>query len=138
MRNLAFFQNAGSSRPMQQCIIVQLLGGLGNQMFQYALGRALSLRRGAQLLVDTSLLLDTAPGRHLVARGYDLDIFKLQVPFATRANVARYHSHGASTPGKILFHLRRRLLGNQICSERYFTYDPDVLDLDPPLYLAGT
>jgi hypothetical protein len=35
-------------------IISQIIGGLGNQMFQYAVGRALSLERRQPLLLDTS------------------------------------------------------------------------------------
>lgn len=34
-------------------VISNLIGGLGNQMFQYAAGRALSLRLGVQLTLDT-------------------------------------------------------------------------------------
>ncbi len=34
-------------------IVVQLAGGLGNQMFQYAAARALSLRLGGELVLDT-------------------------------------------------------------------------------------
>lgn len=33
-------------------VVSHILGGLGNQMFQYAAGRALSLARGAPLLLD--------------------------------------------------------------------------------------
>ena len=36
---------------------VRLSGGLGNQLFQYAAGRALSLRSGANLLLDVSFYL---------------------------------------------------------------------------------
>lgn len=35
-------------------IICQIIGGLGNQMFQYAVGRALSLKLGHPLLLDVS------------------------------------------------------------------------------------
>src|SRR5659263_55813 len=35
-------------------ILSQILGGLGNQMFQYAVGRALSLERGQSLRLDIS------------------------------------------------------------------------------------
>ena len=37
-------------------ICVRLEGGLGNQLFQYAAGRALSLRYGCELLLDISTL----------------------------------------------------------------------------------
>ena len=33
-------------------VITRLIGGLGNQMFQYATGRALALGRGAALKLD--------------------------------------------------------------------------------------
>ena len=35
-----------------RAVTVVLQGGLGNQMFQYAAGRALAKRTGAELLVD--------------------------------------------------------------------------------------
>ena len=35
-------------------IVVKLMGGLGNQMFQYAAGRALSLKHDSALVLDTS------------------------------------------------------------------------------------
>ena len=37
---------------MRDALIVKLVGGLGNQMFQYAAGRAMSLRQGRRLLID--------------------------------------------------------------------------------------
>jgi len=61
-------------------IISRLLGGLGNQMFQYAIGRYLSLKYNVELKLDTELLLwrstdpNYVPGG--VYRNYDLDIFK--------------------------------------------------------------
>lgn len=41
-------------------IIVGLSGGLGNQMFQYAMGRALSLRHDVPLFLDLSGFEGTA------------------------------------------------------------------------------
>ena len=41
-------------------IVVRLLGGLGNQMFQYSAARALALRHGVPLKLDP----------HLFARSY--------------------------------------------------------------------
>jgi len=37
-------------------IVVTMMGGLGNQMFQYAAGRAVSLRSGRRLVLDRTLL----------------------------------------------------------------------------------
>ena len=39
---------------MQKTIVVRLRGGLGNQMFQYATARSLSLKTGVKLELDSS------------------------------------------------------------------------------------
>lgn len=118
----------------QARVIVQILGGLGNQMFQYALGRTIAHRTGATLLLDTSVI-NHAPQE--TRRTYDLDIFKLQPTFATRADVARYHSHGAGLAGKIVHRLRRGMSTPDITYQHEFRFQPEILDLRPPLYLSG-
>ena len=60
-------------------IVVKLAGGLGNQMFQYALGRINSIKYDKKLLLDLSFLLDRNQGDNFTYRNYDLDIFKLNV-----------------------------------------------------------
>jgi hypothetical protein len=58
-------------------IIVELTGGLGNQMFQYAFGRSLSLMLNRQLLIDDhAFSLAGNPDRT-----YNLDIFNLDIEF---------------------------------------------------------
>jgi hypothetical protein len=42
-------------------IVVTVMGGLGNQMFQYAVGRALSQRTGRRLVLDASLMPSGEP-----------------------------------------------------------------------------
>jgi len=51
---------------------VELLGGLGNQLFQYAAARALSLRAGTRLLLDASAI-----GSSHTPRQYALDPFAI-------------------------------------------------------------
>ena len=59
-------------------IVVKLQGGLGNQLFQYAIGKSLSLHYDTQLFLDLTHLLDRTPTKDFVFRGYDLDMFNLE------------------------------------------------------------
>jgi hypothetical protein len=78
-------------------IVVQLSGGLGNQMFQYATGRALAARHGTQLVLDSSWFEGE--------RGdvYELGCFVLDAPLAPVEQVARLR--------RSVFPSRRPLLG---------------------------
>lgn len=55
-------------------IISDLRGGMGNQMFQYAFGRAISLKYNIPLELDLAFLNGSQPG--CIKRKYDLDLFK--------------------------------------------------------------
>ena len=59
-------------------IVVKLQGGLGNQLFQYAIGRSLSLHFKTSFYLDKSHLLDRTPTNDYVFRDYDLDLFNLK------------------------------------------------------------
>jgi hypothetical protein len=56
-------------------ISVTLMGGMGNQMFQYALGRSLSIKNNTTMNIDLSFLNRRDIGPNFVYRNYDLDIF---------------------------------------------------------------
>lgn len=62
-------------------IIVKLMGGMGNQMFQYALGRNLSLKYNLPLKIDLSFLNNRNMGPNFVYRNYDLDLFNIDEDF---------------------------------------------------------
>jgi hypothetical protein len=124
--------------PGRGTIITQLLGGLGNQMFQYAVGRRLANEHSRELKVDPSILLEHSPGRHLVNRTYDLDIFALQVGVATERERRRYNPCGLSMAGKLQFRIRNLILGSGAYVEKSFRYDEHLMGLTtPPPYLAG-
>jgi hypothetical protein len=53
------------------------MGGMGNQMFQYAFGKRISLQTGRELILDLSFLNRRDLGPNFVYRNYDLDIFNL-------------------------------------------------------------
>jgi hypothetical protein len=71
-------------------IVVQLSGGLGNQMFQYATGRALAARHGTQLVLDSSWIAGSVGGSVTTeVRRYELGCFELDAPLAQVEDVAR-------------------------------------------------
>ncbi len=61
-------------------IVVKLMGGLGNQMFQYAMARTLAHRHDCQLLIDKSLCAESEGCREsgLSLRPFELQVFTIQ------------------------------------------------------------
>lgn len=105
-------------------VTVRLTDGLGNQMFQYALGRTIAHRRG------TSLALDISSFRDNKQRQYSLGVFNIVENFAS-----------GGYPG----FCRLRALGRRlrlpgilpILRERSLYFDPAVLDAPANVYLTG-
>lgn len=61
-------------------VIIKIMGGLGNQLFQYAMGRQLALRRGAPARLDLAFFNDRSPIAHTL-RPYELAVFtNLAIP----------------------------------------------------------
>ena len=73
-----------SSGAKDSMILVRLIGGLGNQMFQYEAGRALAAR------LDAPLLLDLRDFRRYRLRSYGLDRMQIQARPATAWELARW------------------------------------------------
>jgi hypothetical protein len=82
--------------------IVRLEGGLGNQLFQYAAGLALSKRLGTQLKVDLSWFGTQAK------RSYRLDRFEAGVEYARPLEVGLFTGdHESAVLSKLLGLFRR-------------------------------
>jgi hypothetical protein len=118
-------------------IIVKLQGGLGNQMFQYAIGRKLSLLNKTQLKLDLNFLLDRTPRSDFTYRDYNLNIFNLKLEFATSDEIKPFVNYlGSKIKRKIYTYL---FLGknNKYISEKQFTCDPNIFKLTGNIYLDG-
>jgi len=64
-------------------IILNLNGGLGNQLFQYALGRCLATKLSTELVIEDSFYRGTPKG--VTPRQYELDQFATRCRFVTEA-----------------------------------------------------
>ena len=115
-------------------VTVKLKGGLGNQMFQYALGRTLAQRR------RTSIALDVSSYREDKLREYSLGIFKIAEKFGDfpRRALALALVQRLRLPG-ISWNLGRlRVPGfPYVLTEKTFSFDPTVLDAPADVYLDG-
>ena len=127
-------------------IIVQLLGGLGNQMFQYALGRNLALMNNTELKLDPSFLENRVPFKKGFAfRNYDLDLFDIKATCAISDDIPLYNPNWKinSIPHRLynLYQIRRRgyqyLIEWKLNSYNTILYDKRILKKKGNLYLAG-
>ena len=107
-------------------VIARLKGGMGNQMFQYALGLQLASLLGTNLKVDVSNLLYRNKGKDFVYRNYDLDTFRVEADFLARPQVL---SPFFNLRVKPLGQLVRRLAagGYPVVEEPHFHFAPEIL-----------
>jgi hypothetical protein len=107
-------------------IIVELKGGLGNQLFQYAAARRLSLTLGVPLKLDISFYK-----RHS-QRTYELDQFCIEAGIATPWEVASWRGP------RFLTRITQPLgLLPRCVMEKSFEFDPAILHLQDGRYLEG-
>lgn len=113
-------------------IIVRLSGGLGNQMFQYACGRRLSIMRKTDLSFDTKFLEDRSPRENFTFRNLELDTFqKINIKKCNIKTTRRFYN--TDLYSRIL----RKFSYPKMYAERGRQFDPDVLNIGPSAYLDG-
>jgi len=92
-------------------VIVKLYGGLGNQLFQYAMARRMAVDNQSLLKLDAT----TGFVNDFYKRRYNLHHFNIVENFATPEDIA----------------------ASRYIKEKYFHFDPEVLSLRGPIYLDG-
>jgi hypothetical protein len=108
-------------------VIVKLSGGLGSQMFQYALGRRLSIEGEYTLKLDTSWF-KTSKDTH-----YGLNHFNIEEVFATPKEVRQIKNNNG-----ILKYLYLIANKNSHITETNLSFNPDVLiTRQKNIYLDG-
>lgn len=113
-------------------IVLQLSGGLGNQMFQIAMAWRLAAE-GKRVAID-----DATAYREMGEKARPLqlaDAFGITYERASREDISRLRDESPKLQDKV----RRRLFGRKLreVHDRDFVYDASLLSLDE-VYLAGT
>lgn len=116
-------------------ILVRMLGGLGNQMFQYAAGRSLADRLGTELVLDLSLLSGAVQG--LTFRPFALEPFALRARMVTAEESTRYQLRDMPLTTWLKTRLLRRHAG--LHWVRYFgtRFNTAIVELPDNTCLTG-
>lgn len=114
-------------------IIVRIIGGLGNQMFQYAAGRRLAATHG------TMLKLDLSDFKHYNLHDYGLSAFGIKEFIATPEEIQVLKEPESSSLKKKLNKFLRRpsKLGRTHILEKQYHFDPEILAMHDSVYLDG-
>lgn len=142
-------------------IIASLIGGVGNQLFGYAAGRALAHKHGSQLKLDTysldrsfrtycldnfNICAEKATTRDIFRLDKTEGLMRLLKPLSPKAHfvlyklaqktgsfrfITRYYSYELGTP-------LPPLLVKRVASQRLFDFDEDFLILPDDIVLLGT
>lgn len=119
-------------------IIVKLMGGVGNQMFQYAAGRALACRLDTDLKIDIS---EYAAPLWKTPREYQLNQLAIAAETASDSELEAVALSGGDIPGiswlrKVSASLRGRRQFT-VCNEVPNCFDANFLALQDDTYLVG-
>jgi len=115
-------------------IIVNLNGGLGNQMFQYSAARSLSYR------LKVPLKLDLTEFRKFPLRVYRLKHFNIHAEPATEKEIAQFRGTGAPTfliKVKNLPDFFKPYYKRKLFREQCFAFDPNIQQCQENIYLDG-
>lgn len=115
-------------------IIIKLLGGLGNQMFQYAMGRAIAFQR------NDIFKLDLSEFAQYELRKYTLSHLKIQESFASPMEIqevlqqSKYHllNNFEFLKNKLVPYYK-----NSLYLEQGFDYDPNVFNAPQNVIFSG-
>lgn len=124
-------------------IIVRINGGLGNQMFQYATGLAISMHNKSELLLDTS---DLKSKKNETRRELLLPNFNVSIRIATGEGFSRIKIPSTEN-SDLLSKIKRKVfritesfkpLGQRkFIVEPYFEFCPEILNIEDNCYLSG-
>ncbi len=122
-------------------ILVRLIGGLGNQMFQYAFAYSLAKKNNTVLKVDTSLLKDKSKPHEIVThRDFVLeDVFDLSIEIASNKEIEYFNGKVyKSLIGKIINKILWQFKKHRLIVEQDRGFNSDLLQLSDNVCIVGS
>ena len=114
-------------------VIVDIKGGIGNQLFCYAFGFSVAKKNGADLILDTSML-----DRQIVkGRKYELDGFKIQ--YSDRISYPYYNNTVCKKTGLNRIIKKNAIgFGTKVYKEKsHYCFDENALSVSRNTYFDG-
>ena len=118
-------------------VMVKIIGGLGNQMFQYALGRKIAY------LNDEMLKLDISGFETYDLHNYSLSHFNISGDDATKSEIRAFRGSNNRHIRGIINKMNHHgfylpyLQKNKVIFEKTINYDPSIFDNTGEIYLDG-
>jgi hypothetical protein len=116
-------------------IIVKLIGGLGNQMFQYAAARHLSLLHKTDLFFDIASFENN--NNAYTKRNFELDVFNLNFKFCSNEMLNDFNIHSSTKISRVLQRNFPYLFKKLYAAESGINYQKQFLKFPKNTYLDG-
>jgi hypothetical protein len=117
-------------------ITVKLKGGLGNQLFQYALGKNLAIRNKTELCLDLSVYYNNFQKHDYTLRGYELGVFKINTKLILPPKIPILPQIIAKRLSNVI-HKTSVASSKKVIVEKNFRFDSEVLYSGDNSYLNG-
>ncbi len=121
-------------------VIAGLMGGLGNQMFQYACARCVTQKLQTDLLLDHTLLSDRTHRENFTYRNFELGNFNIQAKKASWLTLKTFAPNLWTATGSVKkkYAFRRKLFNHHLYEEKTeFSYDEMISQVKNNTYLHG-
>ena len=114
-------------------IIVELSGGLGNQMFQYAFAYVLTYKNNTTLKIDNNFFNTNEKWSSHTPRNFELDIFNNSYVIANKKEIKLFYNFS-------LVNKLKKKLGfsyPKIYREKFFDFQPHLLTIKSSAFVKG-
>lgn len=114
-------------------IITHIIGGLGNQLFQYAMARRIAYKN------NITLKLDISDYTTYKLREFKLNQFNIVAEPATQEEIQRFIKNRNRVCLKLIrtYNSFLPFTSRSYVEERFFYYDPETTKLSDDIYLEG-